>query len=236
MKSTFWLLNKEIYIMCFHITDKCVYRLGVPHPNTYISGGATICIFLRLLYVFTCAGGGNGSEIQLQVQPPYLIRRGPLRDPAWRPCGRLRRRASWAPRPAPPTQSRQSSSSPATKTARGETGGEEAADEAGAGSSSPDLRHGSEASSPTDVATGSGAGYWPNWGGEEDLGKGGGRRGAVEWGESYNYSKEEGNMRFGGGVRWKSCGGGRVGWRRRCGGAGTGAAHVGGIEERCADR
>lgn len=62
------------------------------------------------------------------------------------------------------------------------------------------------------------------------MGKGGGRRGAVEWGESYSYSKEEGNMRFGGRARWRSCGGGRVGWRRRCGGAGTGGVHLGGIE------
>jgi hypothetical protein len=86
--------------------------------------------------------------------------------------------------------------------------------------------------------TGSGAGYCPNLGGEEDLGKGGGRRGAMEWGESYsyNYSKEDGNMRFGGGVRWRSYGGGRVGWRRCCGGAGTSDARVGGIEERHAGR
>jgi hypothetical protein len=66
------------------------------------------------------------------------------------------------------------------ETPPGETGGEEAADEAGAGSSSPDLRHGSEASSPTDAVTGSGAGYWPNWGGEEDFGKGG-REAAGAW-------------------------------------------------------
>ena len=49
--------------MCFHITDKCVYRLGVPHPNTYISGGATICIFLCLLHVFTCVGGGRVRDL-----------------------------------------------------------------------------------------------------------------------------------------------------------------------------
>jgi hypothetical protein len=62
-----------------------------------------------------------------------------------------------------------------------------------------------------------------------------GEGGAVpwrEWGESYNYNKEEGNMRFGGGARWRSGVGGRVGWWRRCGGAGTGSARVGGIEER----
>jgi hypothetical protein len=91
------------------------------------------------------------------------------------------------------------------ETPPGETGGEEAADEAGAGSSSPDLRHGSE-----------GAVLWR------------------EWGESYsyNYNKEEGNMRFGGGARWRSGGGGRVGWRWRCGGAGTGSARVSRIEEK----
>jgi hypothetical protein len=42
--------------------------------------------------------------------------------------------------------------------------------------------------------------------------------------------------RAGGGARWRSDGGGSMGWRQRCGGAGTGGARVGGIEERRAGR